>query len=76
MGGSSGFFSVTSLALLLQISLRYGICPAALEFSLTLKIFQTHGSILAYLLITAFTTLSRTERYLRLTASVETLVMH
>lgn len=75
MGGLS-VFSDTSLALLLQISLRYGICPGTLEFSLILKLFETHSSILAYLLITAFINLARIENYLHLTASVETLVMH
>lgn len=65
-----------SLALLLQISLRYSISPETLEFSRILKFFEAHSSASAYQLIAAFMNPARTERYLPLTASVETLVMH
>lgn len=54
-------FSAMSLALLLQVSLRYIICPEALEFSFIFKLFETHSSLLAYLLISAFKNLTRTE---------------
>jgi len=73
--GGSSVFSVMSLALLSQISLRYTVCPETLAFSLILKLFETHSSALAHLLIIVFMNQARIEPYLHLTASVETLVI-